>query len=72
MSIVQDKYETIAPQLTFLSDEVILAQAWKKTQSYIRKHNWYGDVLELDCSTIDLEKRLAAWAVQLKSATLLC
>ncbi|MBO0997199.1 RNA-directed DNA polymerase [Bacillus sp. SD075] len=66
MSIINEKYETIAPRLSYLSDEVIIAQAWKKSHSYIRTHNWYADILELDCSTIDLENRIKTWAKNLK------
>jgi hypothetical protein len=69
MSIVQEKYQNIAPKMTYLSDEVILAQAWKKTNTYIRRHNWYADVLELDCSTIDLENKLAEWATEIENRT---
>ena len=29
-------------------------QAWKKTTSYIRRHNWYVDTLELDRTAINL------------------
>lgn len=67
MSIIKEKYKNIKPELKYLSDEVILAQAWKKSHSYIRRHNWFADVLELDCSTIDLEHRLREWADQLKN-----
>jgi hypothetical protein len=62
MSIVRAKYEQLAPHGAFLKDVVVLAQAWKKTHTAIRRHNWYADVLELDCSTIDLERQLAQWA----------
>jgi len=67
MSIIADEYEIIAPQIKYLSDEVILAQAWKKSHSYIRRRNSYADVLELDCSTIDLQNKLSSWAKQLNT-----
>lgn len=69
MSIVQAKYEQLAPQGDFLKDVVVLAQAWKKTHTAIRRHNWYADVLELDCSTIDLERQLGQWAMAVASQT---
>ncbi|MEF8724383.1 MAG: RNA-directed DNA polymerase [Candidatus Accumulibacter delftensis] len=69
MSIVQAKYEQLAPHGAFLKDVVVLAQAWKKTHAAIRRHNWYADVLELDCSTIDLERQLAQWALAVASPT---
>ncbi|AKG36835.1 reverse transcriptase domain-containing protein [Paenibacillus durus] len=61
MSIIANKYETISPKKEYLIDQVVLAQAWKKSHNFIRRHNWYADVLELDCSTINLEKRLEVW-----------
>ncbi|MNW45184.1 reverse transcriptase [compost metagenome] len=62
-------YTTIAPTLDYISDEVVLIQAWKKTQKYIRAHNWYADELEIDCSTINLNKNIKQWSQNLKSKT---
>ena len=28
--------------------ECVLMQAWKKTSSYLRTHNWYADTLDID------------------------
>lgn len=42
------------PTLNALSNEYLLIQAWKKTASYIRYHNWYSDILDLDLTTVDL------------------
>ena len=67
MSIIQTKYQQLAPRGEFLTDAVVLAQAWKKAHTYIRRHNWYADVLELDCSVIDLERQLAEWAEAIAS-----
>ncbi|MCC8986776.1 MAG: hypothetical protein LM523_03540 [Candidatus Contendobacter sp.] len=67
MSIIQTKYQQLSPRGEFLADVVVLAQAWKKAHTYIRKHNWYADVLELDCSVIDLERQLAEWAEEIAS-----
>ena len=61
MSIVKDEYLDLLPHGERLSDVVVLAQAWKKSHGFIRRHNWYADVLELDVSTIDLETKLAQW-----------
>lgn len=66
MDVIQAKYRQLAPQASYLKDPVILAQAWKKTHTAIRRHNWYADVLELDCSTIDLERQLAEWALAME------
>ncbi|MDZ5473270.1 hypothetical protein SM124_16250 [Bacillus sp. 31A1R] len=65
MSIVKTKYEVIAPRLEYLRDEVILGESWKKSHSYIRRHNWYADILELDCSIVDLEDNLREVATKL-------
>lgn len=67
MTIIDDKYLMLAPRKEYLIDPVILAQAWKKSHNYIRRHNWYADVLELDLSTIVLEKNLKIWTEQLET-----
>ena len=66
MTIINEKYKKLKPELEYLSDEVVLAQAWKKSHAYIRSHNWYADTLELDCSAINLEQRIKDWAKQLR------
>lgn len=66
MSIVRDEYRELAPKGTYLSDVVVLSQAWKKSHAFIRRHNWYADVLDLDISTVDLEDRLRAWAADVE------
>ncbi|WBM36420.1 reverse transcriptase domain-containing protein [Alcaligenes faecalis] len=68
MSIVKEEYRDLLPHGERLCDVVVLAQAWKKSHTFIRTHNWYADVLELDTSTIDLENRLETWAEQVKEA----
>lgn len=62
MSVVKEEYQDLPPRGAKLCDVVVLAQAWKKSHTYIRRHNWYADVLELDASTIDLEDHLVRWA----------
>lgn len=46
--------EHLTPHLDLLQEEYLLIQAWKKTASYIRQHNWYVDTLQLDRTAIDL------------------
>jgi hypothetical protein len=65
VSVVRSHYAALGPRLEYLSDPVVLAQAWKKSHNYIRRHNWYADVLELDCSAVDLDSQLSLWAAQL-------
>ena len=50
----------LEPKSEFLRKEYVLVQAWKKAHDYIRRHNWYADVLELDLTNADLESRLRA------------
>jgi hypothetical protein len=69
VSIVHERYLKLKPELRYLCDEAVLAQAWKKSHSYIRAHNWYADTLELDCSAVNLEERLKEWAEQLNTQT---
>lgn len=45
---------TISPLITDLQSESVLFQAWKKTEAYIRSHNWYADTLELDWQALRL------------------
>jgi len=46
--------EHLRPRLELLREEYVLVQAWKKTASYIRYHNWFSDTLALDCTAINL------------------
>ena len=38
----------LTPALDTLRQEYVLVQAWKKAHDYVRTHNLYADVLELD------------------------
>jgi hypothetical protein len=68
MSILKEDYKELGTKLSLLSDTVVLAQAWKKAHVYIRRHNWYADVLELDVSAVNLDARLKKWAADIASA----
>jgi hypothetical protein len=69
MNPLKAKYQSLAPRGEVLFDTVILAQAWKKAHTYIRRHNWYADTLELDCSAVDLDNKLGEWAAALSDGT---
>lgn len=69
MSIIRERYDKLYPLLSYLGDEIVLAEAWKKTHTYIRKHNWYADPLELDCSTINLEHKIQNWSEEIINQT---
>ena len=45
--------------LNQLMEEYVLVQAFKKTTSYIRYHNWYSDTLALDKAAADLPSFIA-------------
>lgn len=65
MRLIAEKYRKLSPQKSYLTDEVIITHAWKKTHSYIRHHNWYADTLALDISALGLEKNVEIWAREL-------
>ena len=46
--------EELEPRLELLCEEYVLVQAWKKTSTYIRNHNWFSDTLALDCAAVNL------------------
>ena len=46
--------ERLEPHLELLREEYVLVQAWKKTASYIRYHNWFSDTLVLDRAAVNL------------------
>ena len=58
--------DRLEPTIDLLTEEYVLVQAWKKTSSYIRYHNWYSDTLELDRAAVNLPHFLAQLAEQLK------
>ena len=57
--------KSLEPKMSLLREEYVLVQAWKKTSSYIRSHNWYADTLELDRAAVDLPEFLGTLAERL-------
>lgn len=57
--------EILEPKLSLMREEFVLIQAWKKTVSYIRSHNWYADTLELDRAAVNLPEFLKSIADRL-------
>jgi hypothetical protein len=51
--------QRLRPVLEDLIRQEVLVQAWKKTVSHIRSHNWYADTLELDVSALRLPEFIA-------------
>ncbi len=68
MSLVEARYDRLAPSIEYLTDEVVLAQAWKKVEHYVRRHNWYADVLELDLAVLTIESDLTDWAARARDS----
>ena len=62
MSVLVDRYAKLGPDLALLADEAVLAQAWKKSDSHIRRHNWYADILELDLVLTELPEAIQEWS----------
>jgi hypothetical protein len=60
--------DVLTPSLDLLTQEYVLVQAWKKTASFIRYHNWYSDTLELDRTAVNLPRFLAELAEKLTAA----
>ena len=50
-----------------LASEYLLVQAFKKTVSYIRYHNWFADSVELDRASADLPHFLSQLSERVKS-----
>lgn len=65
MSVVDSRYDKLYPRARIVQDEIVLAQAWKKTHTFVRRYNWYADVLELDVSGVCLPENLAAWSAEI-------
>src|SRR3954451_7808600 len=59
--------DVLEPRIELLSKEYVLVQAWKKTASHLRYHNWFSDTLELDQATINLPRFLAELAEKLEA-----
>jgi hypothetical protein len=57
----------LVPALRLMTEEYVLVAAWKKAHDYIRRHNWYSDVLELDLTNANLGECLQAIALELAS-----
>ena len=66
MKLIEKRYRSLKPKIEYLADEVVVAQAWKKTHSYIRNFNWYADTLALDVSALGIQDNAQAWAKQIK------
>ena len=60
--------EWLEPRLELLREEYVLIQAWKKTASYVRYHNWFSDTLALDREAVNLPSFLGEIRERLQSS----
>ena len=60
--------ERLGPSLDLLREEYVLVQAWKKTASYIRYHNWFSDTLALDRAAVNLPAFIGELRERLRSS----
>lgn len=60
--------EELKPRLELLHEEYVLVQAWKKTASHIRYHNWFSDTLALDRAAVNLPAFLGELRDRLRSS----
>ena len=59
--------QQLEPSLELLREEYVLVQAWKKTASHIRYHNWFSDTLALDRAAVNLPVFLSELRKRLQS-----
>ncbi|SDK03065.1 hypothetical protein SAMN05428983_3683 [Agrobacterium fabrum] len=59
--------QRLFPTRDQISQEYVLVQAWKKTSTYIRYHNWFSDTLELDRAAADLPNFISRLSKRLRS-----
>ena len=59
--------QRLFPTIDQVSQEYVLVQAWKKTASFIRYHNWFSDTLEIDRAAADLPSFISRLSERLRS-----
>ncbi len=55
------------PTIDDVTAEYVLVQAWKKTSTYIRQHNWFADTLEIDYTAANLPSFLSELSNDLRN-----
>ncbi|MCH2680606.1 reverse transcriptase domain-containing protein [Leclercia adecarboxylata] len=70
MKLLDKKYYNLEPNSDYLKDSFILGLAWKKTDSFVRTHNWYADLLALDNCAFDISDEVANWSNEVLSGVL--
>ncbi|MBG2711585.1 Reverse transcriptase (RNA-dependent DNA polymerase) [Proteus mirabilis] len=67
MKQLDKKYYNLSPKFTNLYDKFVLSLAWKKTDLYIRSHNWYAELLSLDKCTFNINRNTSNWSKYIAS-----
>lgn len=62
MKLLDRKYYNLEPKFDYLKDSFILGLAWKKTDSFVRTHNWYADLLALDKCAFNINHEVTNWS----------
>lgn len=70
MKLLDKKYYNLEPNAAYLKDPLILGLAWKKTDGFIRTHNWYADLLALDKCALDISDEAKRWSREVDNWTL--
>jgi hypothetical protein len=70
MKLLDKKYYNLEPKFECLKDSFILGLAWKKTDSFVRTHNWYADLLALDKCALDISDEVINWSNEVKNCAL--
>lgn len=66
MKLLDRKYYNLQPKWSYISDKYILGLAWKKSDGFIRSHNWYADLLSLDNTTFSIGNKIDYWSNKIK------
>lgn len=62
MKLLDKKYYNLEPNVEYLKDSFILGLAWKKTDIFVRSHNWYADLLALDKCAFNISDEVTDWS----------
>ncbi|MGQ1438412.1 reverse transcriptase domain-containing protein [Acinetobacter baumannii] len=58
--------ENIVLDDKYISDTMLIALAWKRSQDYIRSLNWYADIFELDRTSLFFVEKSKEWSQEIK------
>ncbi|YCO02804.1 RNA-directed DNA polymerase [Vibrio sp. VNB-15] len=70
MKLLDKKYYNLEPRVTYLTDPLILGLAWKKTDGFVRTHNWYADLLALDKCALNISDEVNLWSNEVENWSL--